>query len=358
MAAAMVLVSHSFALTGHPEPILGNSTLGTVAVDIFFVTSGFLITSSLLNRRSAVDFVWGRVLRIYPALLVNVILIVFVLGPAFTILPLNSYFHSRETYQYLVRCATLVRSVAFSLPGVFEHNTYPRAVNSSLWTLPIELRMYLNLLCLWLAVRVVGKISPRLEVRRLFTWIVLGWTLASCFLSFKQASFPLISSLIFYSPYLSFMFFMGASAYVLKEWVRLSSTAAWICVAALGCAVVQKQLFEWIFMAVLVYIVLTAAFLPAGILRKYNLLGDYSYGVYIYAFPVQQAIAAIHPGISTVVLLAIASPVTLALSVLSWHLLEKRFLAKKTYWAQYTRRLISGGIPANTEPVAEIHGAG
>ncbi len=82
IAAFAVLITHSFALaigTGEAEPFqkfLG-MTMGTIAVDIFFITSGFLVTSSLLTRQSVIEFVWARVLRIYPALLVMLCLTVF-----------------------------------------------------------------------------------------------------------------------------------------------------------------------------------------------------------------------------------------------------------------------------------------
>jgi peptidoglycan/LPS O-acetylase OafA/YrhL len=147
------------------------------------------------------------------------------------------------------------------------------------------------------------------------------------------------------NPRLSFMFFIGASAFVFKEKIRLSPTAAWLCVAALSCAVAQKSQFKFFWMAVLAYLLLAAAFLPSGVVRKYNLLGDYSYGVYIYAWPVQQAIKTLRPGISIGGMIAISTSVTLALSILSWHLVEKRMLAKKARCVEWTRRIITRNVP-------------
>src|SRR5487761_1170379 len=89
LAAFAVLISHSFSLaTGvsDAEPLRAayGLTWGDIAVDVFFVTSGFLVTASLLKRRSATAFVWARVLRIFPALWLMLFLTVFGMGLALT----------------------------------------------------------------------------------------------------------------------------------------------------------------------------------------------------------------------------------------------------------------------------------
>jgi len=116
IAALSVLVSHSFVLaTGNPNAVPLRAsigmTLGTFAVDAFFIVSGFLVTASLVNRQNIIDFVWARVLRIYPALLVMVLLTVFALGPYFTSEALSAYLVDHKTYQYLTKCSTLISGV-------------------------------------------------------------------------------------------------------------------------------------------------------------------------------------------------------------------------------------------------------
>lgn len=96
--------------------------MGSFAVDIFFIASGFLVTGSLLKRQSLIEFCWARLLRIYPALLVALLLTVLVLGPLFTTLPLHQYFASKVVYIYLVKNLLLVAGTNFILPGVFENN--------------------------------------------------------------------------------------------------------------------------------------------------------------------------------------------------------------------------------------------
>ena len=77
-----------------------------MAVEVFFVTSGFLVAGSLINRRNVIAFLWARALRIYPALLVMLALTVFVLAPSLTSLSLADYFTAQQTYEYFAKCAT------------------------------------------------------------------------------------------------------------------------------------------------------------------------------------------------------------------------------------------------------------
>lgn len=163
IAALAVLVTHSFALaigTADAEPFrksLG-MTMGSIAVDVFFITSGFLVTSSLLNRQSTIEFIWARVLRIFPALIVMLLLTVFVLGVIFTTLPTLTYLSLPQTYIYFAKCATLITGVAYNLPGVFDSNPYKNAVNGSLWTMPHEVRMYAILAIVWFVLRIIPKL--------------------------------------------------------------------------------------------------------------------------------------------------------------------------------------------------------
>jgi len=103
----------------------------------------------------------------------------------------------------------------------------------------------------------------------------------------------------------------------------------------------NRHAFFMVYNLTIAYFLLYLAYVPAGFIRKYNLLGDYSYGVYIYAFPVQQSAAALIPGISTLHVILIAAPVTILLSAISWHLLEKRALGLKGSFAGRTRKLLA-----------------
>jgi peptidoglycan/LPS O-acetylase OafA/YrhL len=315
LAAFAVLVSHSYALTSgsaDAEPL--RTTLGVtpggIAVDVFFVTSGFLLAASI-EKRPFADFALARGLRIYPALLVVTFATVFLLGPILTTDTLVQYFSGRETYKFLLSCSTLVFGVTYKLPGVFAQNPWPDAVNGSLWTMPQEIRCYLLLSAVWLVVR-GSKLFPLAIAGVLCTTGVLT--------ALTQGKF---------AP-LAFMFFLGVGLYLIRDSVRLSHALAAGCLALLvTAAFLSPPLFRAVLAIAIPYLVLYAAYVPAGFVRLYNRLGDYSYGVYIFAYPIQQIVVSRMHGISPATLVVLATPITLLLAVLSWHLIEKRALALK-----------------------------
>ena len=143
VAATLVLVSHCFPLTGHEEPFgaLTGVTLGEVGVVMFFAMSGFLIAKSWTDEPDPGRYFRKRALRLLPALVVAVAFTTLVLGPLFTSLPLSDYLTDAETWWYLIRASLLV-TIAGELPGVYDDNVFPDAVNGSLWTLPLEAGCY------------------------------------------------------------------------------------------------------------------------------------------------------------------------------------------------------------------------
>jgi len=335
LAAVAVLFSHSFVLaTGsrNAEPLrlsLG-ITWGDMAVDAFFITSGLLVTASLLSRRRVIDFVWARALRIFPALWVMLLLTTLVLGAYFTAESSLDYLRAQRTWHYLVKNALLFRGIQDDLPGLFSSNPAPYAVNGSLWTLPIELSMYASLLVVWILAQLAG--IYRLTA---FKTATLGITLAA-------GGIYLFDGFYFQYennwPRLYFMFFSGAVLYVFRDHIRLSREAFWLLSLALGLSALERTLFFFVFNATSAYLLIYIAYGFEGHLRTYNKVGDYSYGTYIYAFPIQQAVAAAIPGISVFALLIISGSLTLTLAVASWHALESRALRLKGFCAEATRR--------------------
>jgi peptidoglycan/LPS O-acetylase OafA/YrhL len=320
VAALAVLGSHAFPLaTGDRsiEPLRAElgCTPGSIAVDLFFLVSGLLVTISLVRRASVVDFARARFFRIWPALAVALLLTVLVLGPFFTTWPVGAYFADRQTWRYLGKDLLLLHGIEYLLPGVFAGNPWPGAVNGSLWTLPGEVRCYIALLAAWIAARWLDRRRTGLAFRAIVAvaWaLLLAWHLASLRhvpLEDSQARLP-------------WMFSTGAAAYLLRDHIRLSWKAFGAAAIALATATLNPTAFAIVYTAVLPYLMLCLAYLPGGAVLRFNRLGDYSYGTYIYAYPVQQSLLALRPGMGPLELLALSLVATLALAVVSWHVVE------------------------------------
>lgn len=327
VAATAVLISHCVPLTDPRarEPLMGliGMSLGSVAVDVFFLTSGFLVTRSLLLNQNVGDFLRSRVLRIYPALMVMLLLVVFGVGLVFTNLEPGAYLSEWQPWKYLVRNAVLVAGVVYKLPGVFAGNPYPATVNGSLWTLPYEVRLYLALLLLWWVCVRYGQNKVRaFQVAVVSTAACLMALVFALHLAGVAGSVGL---------HLAAFFFSGGAFYVLRGNIRLTWPLMGGLITMLGLAVGLGQgVFFGVYILTLGWLVLHLAYLPAGPIRRYNQLGDYSYGMYIYAFPVQQCVAALFPGLTFTTMVLWSLPTTLVLGVLSWHCIEKPALRWKS----------------------------
>lgn len=325
VAASAVLVSHAFPIAlgrGAEEPLealLGQS-LGSVAVAVFFAISGFLIARSFDRADRVADWVAARVMRLFPALVVVVLLTALVYGPLTTTLPAGAYFTDPEVATYVVRNITLAR-LQYDLPGVFDANPYPEAINGSLWTLFYEVLCYLGVLLIGL----LGLLRrPRLLAGVLAAYFVL------CLAAFLPAVEEALPSRARPLRNLSLPFAIGTALYVWRERIPLG-WAGLVVLALPALALHGTVWFRPAFVLWLSYAVFALAYLPGGALRRYNRLGDYSYGVYIYAFPMQQlaVFLAGAAGMSAWLNMAVAFPATLALAVLSWHWVEKPGLASR-----------------------------
>jgi peptidoglycan/LPS O-acetylase OafA/YrhL len=319
VAAGAVLVSHAFPITlgasaDEPLELLTGLSLGGHAVAVFFVLSGLLIARSHDRAGSSARFVTARVMRLFPALAVVLVLTVLA-GAAVTTLDPAFYFTSSATLLYVPGNLSLF-FLQYALPGVFVNNPMGPAINGSLWTLFYEVVCYIG-------VFVLGMLGV-LRSRGLFTLVFTGIAAAFLFsLDWAPASgFAYRADLL---AHLAFPFGLGVLAYVWRDRLPIDGRIAlglWLLPVLANWA----GLLLPAIMAALGYSTLWFGFAVKGPLLAYNRIGDYSYGLYIYAFPVQQALAHFVPGITPAGNILAAFPITLALAALSWFVVERRAL--------------------------------
>ena len=220
IAAVLVLVGHAPLILNAVyysfdpfAPVFGHP-LHSFGLVVFFVISGFLVTRSWERRPSLFNFMTARILRLYPGLIVAMLILVFIVGPLITKTDLGNYFTATTTYKYLAN-ATLIR-ITYVLPGVFEGNPIGPSLNGSLWSLPYEFFCYFIVLFVGLMnlVKKIKFIYPVLFVISLVGYMIFENEL-------NQYEIPGLALLIrVFAPFLLY-FLAGASLYQLRKLVPL-----------------------------------------------------------------------------------------------------------------------------------------
>ena len=328
LAALAVLYSHSFVLYGLPEPqVMAGQTFGSLAVAVFFALSGFLICQSWQRDPSVIRFAMRRVLRIFPGLLVVVLLTALVVGPLMTQVSVHEYFGDATPWRYIRSAGLALGSPP--IIGLFEHSLYPNAVNGSLWTLKYEILMYMVL-------AVSGRLFARSSLKLACALVFAAFALAWCALAYAakgpiqlpglwRLGIELYADRI---AYLGAFFFGGALANVYLPNIKLSwLAAAALLVPAFFVNNTAAMVLLWL---AIPYCVLVFAFKAPAVFRKVNGF-DYSYGIYIYAFPIQQVISEVGQQHGWPWSAVLSAPIvaTVALAGLSWHCIEQPALSFK-----------------------------
>jgi peptidoglycan/LPS O-acetylase OafA/YrhL len=327
LAAFGVLYSHSFPLTGRPEPtFIGGETLGSLCVFVFFAVSGYLVKTSWDRSKSALSFVLNRGLRIYPALIVCLILCAFLLGPLVSSLDVTAYFTESAPYRFVSsNLAMFLGARRNDLPGVFVHLPLPIGVNGSLWTIRFEVFMYIAMLVLVTSCSKSSRAIGGMLIVVIGIWgigMYLGlrnpgdilWHLGYVGLDgriLKLAPFFLIGALLADAP---------------KKILIPSVAMAGVLLALAFSTSPFAILALWL---VLPYSVLTFAYHAPKPLNRFGKHGDFSYGIYLYAFPVQQTLSylQIKNWPTHVITSAL---ITFVLAFFSWKLIEHPALRLKS----------------------------
>jgi peptidoglycan/LPS O-acetylase OafA/YrhL len=336
LLAAGVLLGHCFQLTGGHGAYAGEPwhaftggarLLGTTCVLGFFVISGYLVSQSFARSSTLTAYFRARILRIYPAAIVCALLTGLVLGPLVTNLAPSDYFQSPAVHRFLVQTTTFfsLKHGGRSIDGAFASNPIPENMNGSLWTISWELLCYVVLVPFgWLLYRERGRFGRASAYVLLVVLAIVG--------SAQYALRLLPNNLI--AGFLAFWAFFAIGILGHAVLPRLPSRpilTALALVLFLVLARVEQYARELAIVTPFLfgYLLLTAATqLPRSWLR-YNRLGDFSYGLYLYAWPVQQTLVHAFPGIGPWTLFAGATVIAVALGVLSWKLIERPALRFK-----------------------------
>lgn len=316
-AAVLVLYSHQHVLLGLAEPeLFGWTTFGGVGVSIFFFLSGFLVWLSWARDPDLKRFFIRRSLRIFPALWVAVLTCLLILGLFQSGLSAGDYFVSPLAWRYL---GAAVFGAQNELPGVFAQNPLPSVINGSLWTLRVEFLCYVS-------VALVGSIGLAQRNLSMFLSLVLA-VVAAAFgaLLIGTRFIPHLEMVAFFWWGVMYGFVWELPASEFKA-LAVGIGLAFVAFLTLGSRGVERT-GMLVFAAALV-MVAQRVFWGSCITAR---LGDLSYGMYIFAFPVQQVVVALGRGRgwSFTTHLSLSFLVTSVLAYVSWHALEKHALRFK-----------------------------
>lgn len=322
IAACSVIFSHSYELMGVQEKSLFNYSklnisIGGLAVQVFFIISGFLIFLSYKRSNSIKQYLKNRILRIFPGLFFSSLLVIVVTMLVSSLkIGTESIFNIKFIKNFLL--------LAFALPthepDLFNNLPFSDALNGSLWTIKYEFAAYIGIL-------ILGII--KMDTKR---WI-------SLFTSFSIIIYILnISGIIvvpgFIHPILPLImsFLVGMSIYIYQDKIKTNLFWFILITAVLVISFIFNFgiLFHIVFALFGWYVVMYIGYVFPFVMQSFIAKGDFSYGMYIYAFPIQQYLIlllgdTIHP----VNLFIIATLITAPFAYLSWNLVEKKALSFK-----------------------------
>jgi peptidoglycan/LPS O-acetylase OafA/YrhL len=317
LLAVFVIIWHAFPLSGadiESGPV--RQIVSRISVDGFFAISGFLIVSSWMRHPRWGTFLRARVLRIFPAFWVCLVLTAAIFAPA-AVLIRGAAFpddFAGDALGYVLRNAPL-RVAQFDIAGTPEDVPHAAVWNGALWTLAWEFACYVGVLVIGLT----GLLRRRVTLPALFVLAVLG-VLATAYGPVGSTSAAIACRL-------GVMFLAGALIYRFQDRIPVSGA---LIVASVGVVIGAAFLSEYSALGALpiAYLVITLGALGKN--PRLRVRNDLSYGIYIYGFPIQQLLATVGVtawGIPAYALVSIAS--TLPFAAASWFLIEKPALRFK-----------------------------
>lgn len=322
LAALFVFISHSFYVRNIGERELldvltnGRYSFSSMGMIIFFSMSGFLVCKSLLTTNSIAQYAVNRFLRIWPAFAVCTVLMILLPGLIFTTLPPLTFLTHHQTLFFLFKNLSLT-GTSLWLPGVFNNE----GINASIWSIPVEVRLYVVLLLLfvinkkWLKLAVLIAITVLLATQLLVPSNTITHTLG-------RTTYQTIT--------LGTFFLIGAAFYLYRDKIPFKLSIWFVLfIPWLICYIWVRPLaitvdyffFSYSFLGIVFF----APVIPFGKI-------DISYGFYLYAFPIQKALQVVAGAQLNFIgyLFGCALCITIA-ALFSWFLVEKKALQLKAF---------------------------
>lgn len=314
--ACLVVAWHSVVTSygGDVQLRLAAGPLGPLVallMPMFFSLSGFLVAGSLERTRTIGKFLGLRALRIYPALVVEVVLSAFILGPLLTTLPLGTYVADPQFRMYLLNA---LGDVHFALPGVFSANPLASTVNGQLWTIPFELGCYVTIAALGM----LGIVKRRwlfLVAIPLFTLVFAAYLLGK----YGQISHP--DGAAIPGPLLVIAFLIGVALYCYRDRVP-HRWPVFAVSAVVGLTLLAIPYGDFLAPLPIAYSTVFLGLLNPPKLRMLR-GADYSYGIFLYGFVIQQTFASFGSWTHHwFVNIAVCLPAAALVAAASWHWVE------------------------------------
>ncbi|MEV1295429.1 acyltransferase [Pseudonocardia sp. NPDC049635] len=338
--AVTVAVTHGMDIHTGAQPVIGNTSVGDLALDGFFILSGYLVTRSFLRLDSPLRYLWHRFLRIMPGFWVCLLVIAFVVAPAAAALhgmPATTAFTEAPSAMRFVMVNAGLLMVQYEIGGILDPAVADGSFNGALWTLFFEAACY----ALVLGLGVLGLL-------RRHRWSVLVVTGAFAALTVAQeaGAETMVNDRVLR---LGFVFLLGVVAYRFGDRIPAHGALAGPAVVVFGLGVALFEDYRVLGAAPLAYV-----FLWLGARRRlsWSMRHDVSYGMYIYHWPVQQVLnLTVLSVLPTALFVGVGLLATLPLAVASWFLVERRAMGWKNVAVPELRRRPGGGVPAGAAKV-------
>jgi peptidoglycan/LPS O-acetylase OafA/YrhL len=321
--ASLVIVAHSYTLTGKDEILSvftnGQIGFGALAVDCFFILSGYFIFLSLQRSKNLGDYFWKRLLRLYPALIV-LLLFTFFLIPFLYVG--NHLTSTLKAYPRYFLGGISLYNVQYFISGVFENNPYRKAVNGSLWSLSYEFSMYVITSFFFL-------IKKTKSVYIVMAVLIALFIILSLFKADFLKSYFSVILLHTNNFYKLAAYFLAGSILTCFDLQKMNNLMLKCALFMILLGSLFLNIYPFIApLALPLFVMLIGISATKYISSTGDKIGDISYGVYIYGFLVQQVFMN-YFNLSAIGLMILSIPTTYLLAYISWHLVEKRMLKYK-----------------------------